>query len=113
MRRFVAAAFAAAMIAGLAVGASGHTLQGGPSICPLLVVTGIACPFCGMTRATVAIGAGDFARACALHPLAPFVLLAMFAVAGSIALGRDRWLVRSPKLVLAAILGVWAVKLLA
>jgi hypothetical protein len=55
------------------------------------------------------MGAGEWSRAFALHPLAPFVLLASFVVAASIALGRDRWL-RAPY-VLSAIAIVWIAKL--
>ncbi|MBA3502568.1 MAG: DUF2752 domain-containing protein [Myxococcota bacterium] len=116
--RFAAGLFATAILAGLAIGASGaeharHFLQTGGPICPLLALTGLPCPFCGMTRATIAIGAGEWDRAFALHPLAPFVLVASFVVAASIAVGRDRWLRArwAPPSVLSAIGLVWIAKL--
>lgn len=40
-------------------------------LCPMATVTGIPCPGCGLTRATLALVRGDFARAFALHPLSP------------------------------------------
>jgi hypothetical protein len=112
--RIAAGVFAAAMLAGLVIGATGaerahHLLQTGGPICPLLALTGLSCPFCGMTRATLAIGAGEWSRAFALHPLAPFVLVAALVAAISIASGRDRWM-RAPH-VLIAIAVFWIAKL--
>ncbi len=37
--------------------------------CPLLALTGIACPFCGGTRAVHAIGQGDLGAALGFNPL--------------------------------------------
>ncbi|MCI8293628.1 MAG: DUF2752 domain-containing protein [Hespellia sp.] len=45
------------------------------SSCPLLMVTGIPCPFCGMTRAGFALLRGDFVLAWETHPM-------IYAVAG-------------------------------
>ena len=36
--------------------------------CPVHWLTGIACPGCGITRASVALARGDFARAWHFHP---------------------------------------------
>ena len=44
--------------------------------CAFRTLTGVDCPFCGMTRATVALAHGDVAAALAAHPLAPLVLVA-------------------------------------
>ena len=107
--RIAAGIFAAAMLAGLALGASGAGLPNRGPLCPLLALTGIPCPFCGMTRATLAIGAGEWERALSLHPLAPLVLVGSFVVAVSIASGRDRWL--RPWWLLAAIALVGIAKL--
>lgn len=41
--------------------------------CPLRTLTGVPCPFCGMTTATVAITHGDWAAAAAANPLAYLV----------------------------------------
>ncbi|HUZ35544.1 MAG TPA: DUF2752 domain-containing protein [Streptosporangiaceae bacterium] len=37
--------------------------------CPLRTLTGVPCPFCGMTTATVAITHGDWRAAAAANPL--------------------------------------------
>ena len=113
MRRIVAGGFAVAICCGLAVGAAGGSAPATGPICPLLAITGLPCPFCGMTRATFALGAGDLPRALALHPLAPLVLMCVLVAMVSIAAGRDRWLRKSPARVLGAIGIVWAVKLVA
>jgi hypothetical protein len=41
--------------------------------CPLRTLTGIPCPFCGLTTATVALGHGDLNGAAAANPLALLV----------------------------------------
>ena len=46
-------------------------------ICPSATLLGIPCPGCGLTRATLAALAGDFAQAFALHPLV-FVLTPVY-----------------------------------
>jgi hypothetical protein len=86
--------------------------EGGPS-CILKMTTGIECPFCGMTRATIALGAGDFHRAFALHPLAPFVLLFSFALLGIVALGKTRTLLAGHRhlWVLGTVVAIWIVRL--
>lgn len=52
-------------------------------LCPLANLTGWPCPSCGLTRAALALLRGDVARALALHPLVPLVLLLLSAFAGS------------------------------
>lgn len=56
--------------------------------CPFLTLTGIPCPFCGLTRATVALGSGDFTAAFTYHPLAPLILALTLWGALLLALGR-------------------------
>lgn len=46
---------------------------GGPVLCPFLRLTGLPCPTCGMTRAWVALGHGDWSSAVHLNPLTPVV----------------------------------------
>ena len=58
---------AAAMSAIGAVGA-------GPTLCPIALVTGTACPGCGMTRAIVALLRGDLSSSWDAHPLAAVVV---------------------------------------
>jgi hypothetical protein len=43
-------------------------------LCLMAVALHVPCPGCGMTRATVALLRGDFARALAIHPLAPAIV---------------------------------------
>ena len=38
------------------------------SLCPSVVLTGLPCPGCGLTRAAFAVLRGDFLRAWELHP---------------------------------------------
>jgi len=52
--------------------------QGVP--CPLRTLTGVPCPFCGMTTATVAIIHGNWAAAAATNP---FAYLAAALVVGT------------------------------
>lgn len=99
------------MLAGLVIGATGAELPSRGPLCPLLAATGLPCPFCGMTRATLAIGAGEWSRAFALHPLAPLVLVASFVAAISITFDGDRWLRARPAYVLSCIVLVWIAKL--
>jgi hypothetical protein len=52
----------------------------GPTICPIALCTGTACPGCGMTRAASRLLRGDLGAALTFHPLIP--LMALLAVAG-------------------------------
>lgn len=86
--------------------------QDGPG-CPFRAVTGVDCPFCGMTRATLALGRGDWRAALALHPLAPLVLAGVLGLLAIIAVGRADVLLRGrrPLALLGAILAIWAFRL--
>lgn len=118
MSRAAAAAFLAAIAAALAVGAFGSAAwqtalaTGGPA-CPFHRLTGIDCPFCGMTRATIALGRGDLRTALHLHPLAPIVLVGLVALLAIVAAGRGALLVRGrrPHALLGAVLAVWVLRL--
>ncbi len=95
-----------------------HPGDDGPTICPFAIITGVACPGCGMTRAAASMVRGEFGAAGAYHPMV-FVL----AVAG---LGAWTWYLlrrtgragplppRTVNIALIAIgimlLGVWAVR---
>ena len=51
-------------------------LESGPVLCPFRAITGLPCPGCGMTRATVACTMGDWRRALDYNALAiPFWLV--------------------------------------
>lgn len=116
--RIAAAAWGAAILGGLAIGAFGPDAwraaiaEGGPG-CPFRAITGAPCPFCGMTRATLALGGGDLGGALALHPLAPVVLAGMLALMAIVALGRTDALMRGrrPLVLLGAIAAIWIARL--
>ncbi|MCU1428195.1 MAG: hypothetical protein JWL83_2195 [Actinomycetia bacterium] len=50
-----------------------------PNVCPLRSLTGIPCPFCGMTRAVVAAVHGDLVASLRFNPAG--VLLVALAIA--------------------------------
>lgn len=52
----------------------------GPTFCPFALMTGIACPGCGMTRAASNLIRGDLGAAIGYHPLIP--LITVLAVGG-------------------------------
>ena len=52
----------------------------GPTVCPFALLTGTACPGCGMTRAFGYLARGDLASALRYHPLV--ILIAIQATAG-------------------------------
>lgn len=58
--------------------------------CPVLHATGIPCPGCGLTRATLFLLRGDFRASLTYHAFAPFFLLGgvVVMVAGLLP---DRW----------------------
>jgi hypothetical protein len=115
--RIIAAAWGAMIVAGLVIGAVGpdswkdRIANDGPG-CPLKATTGIDCPFCGMTRATLAMGGGDFDRALDLHPLAPLVVIGTVALMFLISIGRTDALLKGkrPVILLGVIGVVWILR---
>lgn len=67
-------ALPAAATAGLAV----VPITSGPTLCPFALITGTACPGCGLTRAAASLARGDLASALTLHPL--ILLVALWAL---------------------------------
>ena len=54
--------------------------------CPFAELTGLPCPGCGLTRATLALGTGDWHASLRYHPFAAFfILVGCFAVIGAVA----------------------------
>ncbi len=118
LARIIAGGYAALVIAGFVIGATGPEswrqaiVDDGPG-CPLKATTNIDCPFCGMTRATLAMGRGDLGTALEYHPLAPFVLLFVLTLLVLVAFGRTTTLLsgRRPFLVLGVIAAIWILRL--
>lgn len=83
-----AAGLCAATLGAAACGAlaQGEDFSSGPILCPFRLVTGLPCPFCGMTRSLLALGQGDLGASVRLHPLGP--LLLVLAVLGLWRFGR-------------------------
>jgi len=119
LARIAAAVFALSIAATLAIGALGPAswqsavASDGPA-CPFKRITGLPCPFCGMTRATLAMGGGHWHRAFELHPFAPIVLAGIVVMLGLIIAGKTSSLLSGhrPQLILGAILTVWILRLI-
>jgi hypothetical protein len=118
LARLAAAAWGALIVGGLVVGAVGpeswrHAITHDGPGCPFRAMTGVDCPFCGMTRATVAMGGGDFGSAFGFHPFAPFLLVAVLAILAIVILGKTELLMRGrrPLILLSTVLVMWALRL--
>ena len=61
-------------------------------LCPLRALTGVPCPFCGMTTGTLALARGDVAGSVGANPAA-IVLATAILLAYLPARRRERWLV--------------------
>ncbi len=72
--------FAMAPFLGVAALLAMNPTDNGPTICPIALLTGVACPGCGMTRAASALIKGDLPLALSYHPLIP--LITVLTVAG-------------------------------
>jgi hypothetical protein len=78
-----------APLAALAALALPNTGDDGPTLCPFALVTGTACPGCGLTRAAGSLVRGDWEAAFAYHPLVLLVAL-WLGGAWALALARSR-----------------------
>ena len=95
----------------------------GVVLCPFRAVTGLPCPGCGMTRAFCSIGHGDLAAAFGYNALGPLVFAAALLVwahalstvlkldTARAALERLKPTQRAARLMLAAVLAWWVVRL--
>ena len=118
-RRFAlgVSALAALQILAVSFGAGGWP-------CPLVSATGVPCPGCGLTRATVALLRGEFTAALSAHAFAPVLLLALAALAVAAVLpaarreafarlvGRFERRTRVAYVLAVALLLYWSVRLL-
>jgi hypothetical protein len=92
-------------------GLQGAVIADGPG-CPFKTATGMDCPFCGMTRATIALGRGDVHAALGFHPLAPLVLVGMLGLMALIVAGRGDVAMRGRRVyvILGVIAAVWVLR---
>jgi hypothetical protein len=79
----------------------------GPTLCPVALFTGMACPGCGMSRAMAWLLRGDLERSISYHPLAPLVLI-MGLITVVWILGRRLrgWKAPGPAVINSALMGL-------
>jgi hypothetical protein len=94
------------------VGLLGGATASGLS-CVFAALTGVDCPFCGLTHGVAALGAGDPAGALAANPLAPLAL-ALAITVPAVLLRRQRLQVTPAVLwaLVALVLVVWGARIL-
>lgn len=80
-------------------------------ICPVLFLTGIPCPGCGMTRALSALLAFDFPASFYWHPMLITTLICLFAAAWFVWKKNRKGLVRLAWIWAWSMILVWLVRL--
>ena len=76
------------------------------AFCPMLAVTGIPCPGCGMSRAIVYLITGHPAKSLDMHPLAPLSLILLLYI------GWNRYIISRKAKELPVLIGIGVVLLL-
>lgn len=69
---------------------NGEHPTGGFQMCPMMALTGLPCPGCGVTRSMIHCTHGDFVGALKFHPAGPAMWLAAIIGATSLA-WPERW----------------------
>ena len=105
-----------AVLGVVALGAAGYAPDPDFTLCPFRLLTGLPCPFCGLTHSLFALGAGHVGRSFAFSPLGPVVLVLALAFLTAVAVARVRVasvvIPRSaPRVLLVLVLATWAVRL--
>jgi Protein of unknown function (DUF2752) len=72
---------AAVCVCAVAVANVWNPGDNGPPLCPIRAVTGYWCPGCGMTRAALALGRGDWSVANRYHPWVWFLAAQLVVLA--------------------------------
>ncbi len=79
--------------------------------CPLRTLTGVPCPFCGMTRGVVALAHGNVFASLALNPgVVLFALVAIAALVAFLVLGGPR-ITLPTWLPFAVVVALWSFQL--
>lgn len=86
-------------------------MEAGLTICPFAVVTGVACPGCGMTRALVALLGGDAELAFSYHPLVFVFAAGLLAWVLMRRRRSERWRVPTLTTALVLLVVTWVIRL--
>jgi hypothetical protein len=92
----------------------------GVTVCPFALLTGMACPGCGMTRAASYLVRGDVSTALGYHPLVPLIAILfvggwawyLLRRSGRVGPLATRWVNTILIVTGVMLLGVWAARLL-
>ena len=90
----------------------------GPTLCPVALLTGVACPGCGMSRAVAWLLRGDIDRSIGYHPLAPLVVtMGVIGVTWALGWRFRTWKAPRPAMITGAVIslavllmGVWVTR---
>ncbi len=79
--------------------------------CPLRTLTGVPCPFCGMTRGAVALVHGDVVASLALNPGVVLVALVVIAALGAVVVVGGPRVAVPTWLPFAVVMALWSFQL--